>query len=787
MSWENYDDVLDQIRSAGLLVDGLEVDTSRPVRCKVDDSREKKGWYWIHEWVTNAGERLLVGAYGRWQGNDNTSRKITLRKRELTDDEKKAIAARVREDKRRAEAARKAAADRAARRAESMWRKCQREGESPYLARKGIGAHGVRFTAEGTLVVPMTDDQCRIHGLQFIGPAVKKKTKTRDKTYWPGGLAKAGTYHLAGSPSDCILLAEGYATFASIREATDRVTAMAFDANNLLPVAQALAKRYRVPILVCADDDYLQKCRECREYTLVEDPKCAHCGEPHGNDNPGINAARAAALAVSGGWVKPVFTDERPTDHKGNTDFNDLHLAEGLHLVRSQIETALEALVERPKNVARQSHAQGAGEGGGRLLPIQSFEELLDRFSLVYGHNSTVFDHQERILMSLKDMQNACTHRSIHGRWMEWPDRRLVRIKEVGFDPAGTDEKITCNLWGGWPTQPKAGNCDTTLELLQYLCGTEKNAAEIYQWVLKWLAYPIQHPGAKMKTALVFHGPQGVGKNLFFEAIVAIYGEYGRVVDQDAIEDKYNDWVSKKLFLVADEVVARQELYHTKNKLKGLITGDTIRINPKHVTAHEESNHVNVVFLSNETQPLVLERDDRRYTVIWCPKELSPAFYKEVGAELKNGGIAALHDHLLNLELGDFTPYTRPPMTIAKSDLIELSMDSTERFWRDWIDKKIDHVPVVPTKSADLFGLYRDWCNRKGFPRHAPEPRFLAEIGKRGDAKKQVARYMNGSGQRQGTFVFPPGVEQPTEKTQPLWLSECLEAFKGGVEEWKES
>ena len=41
------------------------------------------------------------------------------------------------------------------------------------------------------------------------------------------------------------------------------------------------------------------------------------------------------------------------------------------------------------------------------------------------------------------------------------------------------------------------------------------------RWVLKWLAYPIQHPGAKMRTALVLHGPQGTGKNMFFEAIMA--------------------------------------------------------------------------------------------------------------------------------------------------------------------------------------------------------------------------------------------------------------------------
>ena len=69
---------------------------------------------------------------------------------------------------------------------------------------------------------------------------------------------------------------------------------------------------------------------------------------------------------------------------------------------------------------------------------------------------------------------------------------------------------------------------------------------------------PIQHPGAKLKSTIVVHGPQGTGKNLFFEALMRIYGEYGDVIDQSAVEDKFNDWASRKLFMIADEVVAHQ-------------------------------------------------------------------------------------------------------------------------------------------------------------------------------------------------------------------------------------
>ena len=238
------------------------------------------------------------------------------------------------------------------------------------------------------------------------------------------------------------------------------------------------------------------------------------------------------------------------------------------------------------------------------------------------------------------------------------------------------------------------------------MCGNEESdtAQVLFEWLIKWLAYPIQHPGAKMKTAVVVHGPQGTGKNLIFEVVMEIYGCYGRIIGQDAIEDKFNDWASKKLFLIADEVVARSDLYHVKNKLKSFITGDWIRINPKNLMAYEERNHVNLVFLSNERMPVVLEEDDRRHAVIWTPEKLTADFYKTVAVEKENGGVAAFHDYLLQVDLGDFNEHTPPPMTTAKQDLIDLSKDTISRFYEDWREGLIGGFNIPPEKGWPGYG-----------------------------------------------------------------------------------
>jgi len=65
----------------------------------------------------------------------------------------------------------------------------------------------------------------------------------------------------------------------------------------------------------------------------------------------------------------------------------------------------------------------------------------------------------------------------------------------------------------------------------------------LFQYVLRWLAFPLQHIGAKMTSALLLHGPQGVGKNIIFErAMLAIYGRYGAIIGQDQIDSKPNKW-----------------------------------------------------------------------------------------------------------------------------------------------------------------------------------------------------------------------------------------------------
>jgi putative DNA primase/helicase len=199
-----------------------------------------------------------------------------------------------------------------------------------YLVTKGIQAHGARLidtdaarahcgrlspTLSGPLlVIPMRNAAGELRSLQFITADGTKRPLT--------GGEKQGCYYLIGNLDSAahggiLIVCEGFATGASIYEATGQPLAVAFDSGNLEPVAKSLRKLYPdAALIVAADDDHQTA------------------------GNPGRMAAAGAAKAVGGIVVVPMFPADRPDKA---TDFNDLHQLAGLDAAKVCFAGAIEA------------------------------------------------------------------------------------------------------------------------------------------------------------------------------------------------------------------------------------------------------------------------------------------------------------------------------------------------------------------------------------------------------------------------------------------------------------
>jgi len=299
---------------------------SRDLPLRVDGARHTcskggKFWYRLHLWRPDVGGCFITGSFGSYKSGEREKVELDLAPLSAAEQARRKAERELRERQAREEREREV--ESAALQAMDIWRKAKAEGESRYLQRKQIErTEGVRFD-RGWLRIPMIRYDLPRHqalaGIQTIKPDGAK--------LFTSGMAKRGTACRLGLvvAKEPILITEGYATGMSVRMAVRRrwPVFVAFDAYNLEWVVHVVQKCHpQSPILICADDDWRTE------------------------GNPGRTKAKILTRTLDRvQMVYPVFRAERgPKD----TDFNDLHVREGLDVVARQLAAPLSFLLGAP-------------------------------------------------------------------------------------------------------------------------------------------------------------------------------------------------------------------------------------------------------------------------------------------------------------------------------------------------------------------------------------------------------------------------------------------------------
>lgn len=312
MSSDILQQFAERLRESGFVVDHVEADGVIHRGGTIDKPRGTDGAYmafwdfpptvWWKNWCT--------GEEGTWCAVSDS---------EMSQEERKALKARIEQAK--AEARREQAErwEKAAERAKRIWNALPAATDNhPYLRKKEVPSFGLRVTNTGRLVVPVLGESGKVQSLQFVLP--EKPAEGSDKFFLGGGKTAGGYFPIPakdGSRSGPLLIAEGYATAASLHMATGYACLVAFNAGNLEAVARMARGKYSDRELVlCADND-------CE--TTKPD------GTPF---NTGVEAATKAASVIGGKLAVCPALDG------GKADFNDLHTRRSLEAVRQAVEKA---------------------------------------------------------------------------------------------------------------------------------------------------------------------------------------------------------------------------------------------------------------------------------------------------------------------------------------------------------------------------------------------------------------------------------------------------------------
>jgi Family of unknown function (DUF5906)/Domain of unknown function (DUF3854) len=252
------------------------------------------------------------------------------------------------------------------------------------------------------------------------------------------------------------------------------------------------------------------------------------------------------------------------------------------------------------------------------------------------------------------------------------------------------------NLWLGWPREPKKGSVVLWHRLLDQIFQGKTKAER--QWFEKWAAYPIQHPGAKLKTAVLIWGGQGTGKSFLGEIIGRVYGPTFTGFDNAKLNGEYNDWAESKQFALGEEIVlGKGDRGEVSEKLKTLITGETITIHRKFLNRYDLPNCMNMIIVSNHAIPVKLEHDDRRFFVINVTGEkLKPELYQplDVWSKSEEGLSALLHYFLEGISCEGFDRNANAPTTEDKTDMVASSAAPLD-LWLTGVLKEREHYLVL--------------------------------------------------------------------------------------------
>lgn len=202
---------------------------------------------------------------------------------------------------------------------------------TPYLRSKGIARPqpGVFTDHEGRKTyIPAIDASGRQWTTQVILDDGTKRFAKDSR--------KDGCFHAVGGmqaliQAPVLVIAEGYATAASLAQSLGFAAVAAFDSGNLPHVARALHDKFPdKPVVIAGDDD-------------------RHLEATQGV-NPGRQKAQEAAEATGGRVLLPIFAPgEQAADPKGYTDFNDLanRSVLGREGIDRQVRCVVEAVVAK--------------------------------------------------------------------------------------------------------------------------------------------------------------------------------------------------------------------------------------------------------------------------------------------------------------------------------------------------------------------------------------------------------------------------------------------------------
>lgn len=226
--------------------------------------------------------------------------------------------------------------------------------------------------------------------------------------------------------------------------------------------------------------------------------------------------------------------------------------------------------------------------------------------------------------------------------------------------------------------------------------------AKITDHFLNWLAFIVQRR-ERAQTAWVMHGTTGTGKGVLMSRILRpLFGQTQTAARRgEDLNEVYNEYMEKCFIVFVDEIESKALVNErgVMAKLKNFITEPTITLRAMYQAAHEVTNYTNWIFASNKTDPVMIDKEDRRFNVgkyqpiqlAITPQELDEFIPKE---------LQMFHDYLMNRKV-DITQANTPIESADRDAMISISESSIDTVGSALLEGNFEFfIDQLPTTDA---------------------------------------------------------------------------------------
>lgn len=388
----------------------------------------------------------------------------------------------------------------------------------------------------------------------------------------------------------------------------------------------------------------------------------------------------------------------------------------------------------------------------------------------------------------------------------------ILRYDDFCNEPAwnGTYQQSINNCFNvcrplRWQARP--GSIANTIGFLKHLFGGQANVVlneagyperedailgDQFTVALDWLTILIKHPKQPLPVPCLVSPENGTGKSTFLKWLQMLFGDNMCILGNAQFQMKFNMHYATKFIISIDEGFLEIDKKAEKERLKQLVTADSIYVEGKGMNARKINYYGKLIICSNDADRVMkIEEGESRWFVVRVPVIPKDKKDPDLEVKMKQEAEAMMH-FLYNRSI--FHPredrlWFNPDHFITEQFkiIVETTKNRVDRVFEDWIQEQflLYKLPVLRYSQKYLTEIFNDPKNSKYKIDSIEMKAYLERKGLKPEVPQRIKVPFGFDMPEDGSLLQPKIIYReemgrPYKFVAEAWLTaEQLEQYKG--------